>query len=736
MESRRERRQRGSARRRHRWRRVLASLLLLGLGGFLAAFVAASVVPLPPVPVAEATRIFDRDGELLARLFTQNRTTVPLSRIPTVLQQAVVAVEDSRFYRHRGIDPWSLLRAAYHNLRAGRIVEGGSTITQQLARNLFLTPERTLGRKLHEALLTLRLERTYSKAQILELYLNQIYFGHGAYGVEVASQTYFGKPVDRLDLAECALLAGLIRSPETYSPFRNPEGALARRRVVLDRMAALGYIARSQGEEAAAQPLRLASPASGAATEAPYFVQYIVDQLLARHPDLGPELYRGGLLIRTTLDLDMQRAANQALARDLPAPRAVVEGVPQPQAALVALEPSTGHILAMIGGRDFASTPFNRAVQARRQPGSAFKPFLYTAVIDLGYTPWSTKYCGPVSFPSGRERPYEPKDFGEGAEAYHYRDLTVREAVAVSDNVVAVEWMAEVGPETVIRYARLMGIDSPLEPSLPLALGTSEVTPLELARAYAPLANGGFRVEPVSVLKVVDRAGRVIEENQGRLTRVLPAEVAYVVTDLLQGVLEPGGTGAHLAEMLDRPAAGKTGTTQGFKDAWFVGYTPDLVAAVYVGYDEPVRSLEATGGALAGPVWADFVSLASRGLQARAFRRPPRVVTSRICTLTGRLAGPNCPSAWEVFVAGTEPWEQCRDLHLALGEDTAGEGEGEGREPGRTPAGVGPGTGESSAAAEPGDNQAPPAASGVRPPGKGSAPESPPPPSPGSGAGG
>jgi len=656
--------------------------------GFLAA-VASS--PLPLFAPTSPSQVYDRDGAAVARLFVQNRTPVPLRDIPVNLRQAVIAAEDERFYSHPGIDPLAVARAVVANLLAGRIVEGGSTISQQLAKNLFLTAERTFGRKAREALITVKLEMVYTKDEILELYLNQIYLGAGVYGVQEASRAYFGKPVSALSLAESALIAGLIRSPESYSPFRDPQAALAQRYAVLQRMTARRFITAAAAAAADAAPLELA-PQLPAATAAPYFLQYVTDEIAARQPDVARRLYTGGYRIYTTLDRSVQEAADRALQNALPAGTPDEQGVRQPQAALVALDAETGAILALSGGRDFSETRYNRAVQARRQPGSAFKPFVYVTAVDRGYSPASVMDCQPVEFFSGPDRPpYRPRDFGQ--EPYHYREITMREAITVSDNVVAVKWLEALGPGAVIATARDMGIKSPLRADLTLALGTSEVTPLELAAAYAPLANGGYAVRPFAVTQVVDSAGRVVDMGGPQRRLAIRPGVAYVVTDMMRDVLAAGGTGEAVGALLGgRPAAAKTGTTEARRDAWFCGFTPGLVAVVYVG-DDANRPLGGGGAALAGPVWGAFMVNALAGVPEAEFPVPPGLETVEVCLESGLLANSTCAVRREVFIRNTAPLLRCHDRHPGF----AGRGVGE---KGGTPAGAGAAQGRDGAAGD------------------------------------
>lgn len=649
-------------------RKSRINLLRVALGGLLLLLLILGLyilfTPLPPAAVPLASRLFDVRGQQIASLYTQNRVDVPLSHIAPDLRNAVVAIEDYRFYMHFGVDPVAVLRAFFRNFQAGRVVEGGSTITQQLAKNLYLTPERTLERKIHELLLAFKLEARYSKEQILRMYLNTIYFGHGAYGVEVAAQTYFGKHARDLTLAEAALLAGVARSPGRYSPYLDPSTALQRRAIVLERMAELGYISRAQAEAAEKEPLRLAG-LKARAGRAPYFVDYVVRQL---EPRYGADmLHKGGLNIYTTLDLSIQTAAEEAFRQGLPTSFRDTRGVTQPQGALVAIDPKSGEIRAMIGGRDFSETQLNRAV-APRQPGSAFKPFVYLAALQNGYTAASTFRCEPISLPVPGQSPWTPTDYG--TQDYHYRPLTLREALTISDNVVSARLNYELGPAQGIAVAHALGIESHLSPHLSSVLGTNEVTPLEMAAAFCAFANGGRRVEPLAVLRVEDRFGRVLEEHRPSLRQAADPRAVYIVTNIMEDVTRPGGTGSAVGRILNRPVAGKTGTSQG--NAWFVGFTPDLVAAVYVGNDEPAHDIYGTGGGLAAPIFAAFMQKALAGIPPQDFPRPSGIIEAEVCTESGLLATRWCPPEKvrsELFIQGTQPRQPC-NIHTPwnLGE--------------------------------------------------------------------
>ncbi|OPZ74681.1 MAG: Penicillin-binding protein 2D [Firmicutes bacterium ADurb.Bin456] len=628
--------------------RIILLFILIGLGlVFAGAGCKAHARVNPGIPAP--SRVLDGQGETVTVISDENRIPVSLDQVSPYMQDAIVAIEDARFYRHKGVDPVSLARALFRNLRAGKVVEGGSTITQQLAKNLYLHPGRSIGRKLEELFLTIQLERTYTKKEILEMYLNEIYFGQGAYGIEMASRTYFSKPALALNLAESAILAGIPRGPSIYNPAQNMKAAKARQETVLNRMVELGMISGEQAGRAEREPL-LPSTKPATVRNAPHFTDEVVKYYSQNYSNGLETLYSSGLLIYTTLDLKMQEAAEKAMAGGLENLDPGLEG------ALVALDPKTGRIKAMVGGRDYAKSQLNR-VFARSQPGSAFKPFLYAAAIDRGYTAGTTIVCEPVRFPQAGGEDYVPRDY-QGY--YHFRPFTLKEALFTSDNVVAIRLNDQLGPGVMAGYAKRMGIDSSLRPYLSLPLGTSEVTPLELARAFGTLANRGVKTEPYFIQKIVDGAGRVLEERKPLLEQVLDEKTAYIVTDMLTGVLRPGGTAAGPGGTLGRPAAGKTGTTENLREAWFVGYTPDLVAAVYIGYDDKSREVGLTGADVAAPIWADFIKGALEGVPPSEFPVPDGVTKVNICADDGLLAGEfNTRVIEAAFVQGTEPTSAC-----------------------------------------------------------------------------
>lgn len=643
------------------WSKVVALPLVAGFAGMAGLLTLLRFAPLPDPSVLHPTLIDSADGERLAEWSERGARAerVPLTQIPAALQQATLAVEDARFYQHGAFDVPALARALWVDARHGRIVEGGSTITQQLAKNLFLTQDRTLTRKLKEALYALQLELHESKRTILEQYLNAVYYGNGAYGVRAAAEVYFGKQPQDLTLAECALLAGLPRGPAVYSPFTHMDRAKERQRWVLDRMVALGMITRAQADAAYAQPLRLTPHRiSTPTTKAPYFTSVVLQEAQRRFGMSSEDLYKGGVHITTTLDPVLQSAAEQAIASTLPAGSGL-------QAALVAIDPHTGAVRAMVGGRDFAHAPYNRAL-AERQPGSTFKLFLYTAALGHGWTPARQVTSEPTTFLYDKSRLYSVHDYGE---FYAHRPLTMREAIERSDNVYAVSCEMDIGPQTVVDTAHRLGIDSPLAPYPSLALGVFPVSPLELAGAYATLANGGERVHPYTIQRVEfpdkPAAGGAIAPPE----RVLAPEIAYQVTDLFTSVLSDHGTGAPARAWLRGPAAAKTGTTD--TDAWMVGYTPNLVCAVWVGYDDN-RHLSTAEAHLAAPIWGKFMGAAQQHLPAGWYTPPPGLVQRSIDPVTGALATSTCPVKEEDwFLPGSQPTDMC-PLHPETGAGDGG----------------------------------------------------------------
>jgi len=649
---------------------VLAGILVLVVAGACGALYHAFTSDLPNLETLKdyrprlSTQIFDDQGELIGTLAFEKRELVPMEEVPEVLRLAVIAAEDAKFYSHEGLDFTGILRALLKNLLAREIVQGGSTITQQVVKSLLLTPEKSYSRKIREAILAYRLERSLSKDEILYLYLNQIYFGSGAYGVRTASKTYFGHDVQNVDLAEAALLAGLPRAPSRYSPARNPELARERQLYVLNRMLEEGFVTRSQVDAALAKPLRILAADESKNGPAPYVVDKVRDYLIERY---GKDAaFAGGLRVYTTVRRQEQEAAEDALKSGAEAYRkrhprkggSTSGGGAAPddelQGALISIELPQGYVRAMVGGMDYGRSQFNRAMDARRQPGSAFKGLLYAAALDKGFTPASIVVDSPIVFHDPvLEEEWKPRNYSR----YFVGPTTVRDALAHSRNVVTVKILQEIGVSYAIQYAQRLGIQSRLNPELSLALGTSEVTLLELVRAYSVFACQGMRIEPILVRRVEDHEGNLLEEREPKAERAVSAETAYLMTSLLQSVVQEG-TG-RAASALGVPCAGKTGTTNDFHDAWFIGYTCDRITGVWMGFDQP-RSLGPgeTGGRLAAPVWTEFMKKVVRHDGPKEFPIPPGIVFARVDTQTGLLAGPNTAEArLECFREGTEPSE-------------------------------------------------------------------------------
>lgn len=567
-----------------------------------------------------SSQIYDINGNIIANIHAvENRVPVTLNKIPKNLQNAFIAVEDARFYDHCGVDPRGILRALWSNITNRGVAEGGSTITQQLAKNAYLTQERTLERKFQEVFLALQLERQYTKNEILELYLNQIYFGQGAYGVQAAAQLYFNKNVEDLSLSECALLAGIPKSPNYYSPMNNLKAAKQRQEVVLDQMAKYGFLSKSSATSTKAEEIKIAKhPSEEGSSFASYFIDYITQTLIDKYG--ADAVYKDGLKVYTTLDSNMQKAAEASLTNQLPVYRTDENGIIQPQGALIAIEPHTGYIKAMVGGR--GNDQFNRATMAVRQPGSAFKPFVFLAAIESGLTPATIIDDSPVTFGSWSPVNYNGKFNGK---------VTLRQTAERSLNVPTVKIAQQIGPDKPLYYAQQMGIstlvlDGPQnDRNLSMALGglTRGVTPLELASAYGVFANNGIYTTPTAIIKIIDRNGKTLEQTTVQEKTVISEKSAYTITDLLRGVIQHGtGTGANIG----REAAGKSGTTSDYKDAWFVGYTPDLVAAVWMGNDNDGALDGITGGDLPATIWRTFMQQALASVPAKAFIKPPGVV--------------------------------------------------------------------------------------------------------------
>ena len=590
---------------------IFSSILAGGLVGLAISF-----RNLPDVRIlrnyvpSETSYIYDINGTLLYSLHDEaNREVVDIDEVSPHLKRAVLAVEDSYFYTHNGINPSSVGRALMANLEAGSTVEGGSTITMQLVKNLFLTPERAVSRKLAEAVLALRLEQIFSKDEILEMYLNQVYWGHNNYGVETAAQSYFNKSAKDLTLPEAAMMAGLIQAPENYSPFNNYQYTKQRQTIALNRMGQLGWITPEEEAAAKAAPLMVGEIKSFRSSIAPYVTEAAVQELKAR---FGNEaVVKGGMRVQTTIDLGLQRKAEEVVQRHHARIARMAD-----QMALVAVDPRTHFVKAMVGGVNYQESQFNRVTQAYRQPGSAFKPFVYYAAFATGrYTPASLVADTPVSYPDGY-RSYSPRNYDGGFMG----NIPIRLALEVSRNVPAVKLGQAVGGNQIIEICRTLGIKSPMQPVTSLPLGAVDLSPMEMAGAYATFASNGWHADPTFIVQVSDSSGNVVLDNTPRPQLVLDPWATASLTDVLQGVVARG-TGK--AAQIGRPVAGKTGTTDSQRDVWFVGYVPQLATAVWVGNDNyaPLRA-GATGGTYAAPVWRDFMQAALINVPVEAFKRP------------------------------------------------------------------------------------------------------------------
>ncbi|MDI6754484.1 MAG: PBP1A family penicillin-binding protein [Thermodesulfobacteriota bacterium] len=604
------------------------------------------------------SEVYSDDEMVIGEFFIERRMVVPLSKMPKLLIKAFVAAEDARFFEHQGLDYWRILGAAFRNIEALDVVQGGSTITQQIAKSFFLTPERSFTRKLKEAVLAQRIERYLTKNEILFLYLNQIYLGEGAFGVAAAAKTYFGKSLQDLTLAECAILAGLPPAPNNLSPLRHPKKARERQLYVLNRMVDRKMITPEQAKKAEAEAVRLRPKGPKGYLDAPYAVEQVRMYIEEKY---GKELlYKGGLKIYTTINSRLQQAAQKAVLNGLEefeAREGKGKGKGQVQGALVALDPQTGYILAMIGGRDFSVSQFNRATQAKRQAGSAFKPIVFAAALDKGFTPATVIVDEPFSYIDvpGKE-PWEPQNF----DRQFWGLITFRKALTHSRNVVTVKIAQTIGTDYLIQYARNLGIKSKLEPNLSLALGAANVSLLELTNAFGVFAAQGYRAEPILISRIVDKDGNILEEVEPSAIEVISSQSSYLITSLMQSVIQEG-TGQR-AKALGRPAAGKTGTTNDNRDAWFVGFIPQqLVAGAWVGYDieKPLGAHE-TGAVAALPIWLEFMKEAVAGKALENFSVPEGIVFVKIDSVNGEPVSPKHPAKsgkviFECFKEGSEP---------------------------------------------------------------------------------
>lgn len=589
-------------------------------------------------------RVFDNQGRFVGRILPEKRYWVSIDRIPAFLQKAVVAVEDARFYEHGGIDVRGIARALVKDVVKRRLAEGGSTITQQLIKNRYLTGAKTLERKLDEARMAIEFEQKYTKKQILEMYFNEIYYGNGAWGVAQAALLYFDKGPEELTDAECAMLAGVQKNPSRYNPLGKPAQITGRRDVVLKRMVDLNMITTRQRQQLRAHP-----PAVVKKGQAPQYLAHIRGKLIERY---GAEIIeQGGLEVTAALDLKLQNLAEQALS----------DGVkrisPELQGALICMDAATGDVLAAVGGVEVTQSGFNRAFIARRQPGSSIKPLIYAASLEKGFTAASIWDDTPASYNRGNNETWKPLNYGRE----QYGELSLRQALAYSNNVITVKLLEAVGVPYFVDFAGKMGLPLHAQNGLALALGTEEVTLNDLVRTYTPLATGGMRPESRTIVRVYDRRRRTWTENPPAVTPVLSAATAFVTTQMLKDVMTYGTAKSLRKFSQARPAAGKTGTTDDYRDAWFIGYTTQLVTGVWVGYDKPRPGGKGfTGGTVAAPIWERFMRKATASKPAVDFPQPDTVVSVAVDPATGCLASADSPKKRdEFFIVGTEPGEYC-----------------------------------------------------------------------------
>ncbi len=639
------------------WKKLFLIVIVAGL--CFALGVGAGIVLLaefgdfPPIESASAYRpsvtskIFDRNNLVVGEIYLEKRNVVPFKAIPTHVVNAFVAAEDANFFRHKGVDYIAIARAIGKDVLSGGFAQGASTITQQTVKSLFLTPEKTVGRKLKELILAYRIEKKLSKDEILYLYLNQIYLGDGAYGVEAAAQTYFSRGVSTLTVAEGALLAGLAQAPSRYSPRHHIDKARARQRYVLRRMAEVGFLDKETAEKAYKARLVLAPPPTFR-SEAAYFLEYVRNHLQEKYG--ANAMYRSEFRIYTTIDKRLQEAAYEALTKGV---LRIEEANKYTglQGAMLCMDPGTGGVLAMVGGVDFGASQFNRALLARRQPGSAFKPIVYAAALDKGKTLVSTVDDSPIEFTRSETELWKPKNY----DGTFLGPIPLLEALAKSRNLATVRLLNEIGVDTAIGMARNLGIRSPIERNLSIALGSSGVTPLEMVTAYATFAAGGQRPTPFFIREVQDGEGRVLERTDPKLVQAIAPETAYLTIRLMQEVLRTG-TGAS-AKGLSKNLAGKTGTTNENTDAWFIGGLPNLIAGVWVGFDTPTSlGKRQTAATVALPIWASFFGQALRYVPDREFPPPAGITFARVDPSTGKAVPPGSDEGMLLpFKLGTVP---------------------------------------------------------------------------------
>jgi penicillin-binding protein 1A len=635
---------------------IIFSALLLTVAGTIAYY--TFTLDLPGIDALKdyrpsiSSRVYDDKNQLIDEFFLEDRKLIKITEVPKVVTQAFVAAEDSRFFEHKGLDVYSIFRAVFKNLEAGHIIQGGSTITQQVAKMMYLSPEKKYTRKLKEAVLAYKIDKYLNKNEILNLYINQIYLGHGTYGIESASLGYFGKSARELKLHEAALLAGMPKAPTNYSPFLHYEKAKERQLYVLTRMMEDGYISKEEMENASQAPLRL-RPIKPKDKVAAYFVENVRRYVQEKYG--ADVLYKEGLSIYTTLDLNAQKYASEAVQRGLKEleernkyPAGLVQG------ALYSMDVKTGAIRAMVGGRDFNKSEFNRATQSRRQPGSAFKPLIYTAAFDKGLTPATVFVDSPIAIEdvSQEDGFWRPKNF----DAKFMGPITMRTALVHSRNIVTVKILQEIGVDYVVSYATNMGITSPLVHTLSLALGVSGVTLQELVQAYGVLANEGKKVTPYFIKKIVDRTGNVFEETKVQSEQVIDPRIAFISAYVMQDVVI-SGTGTRVRS-IGRPVAAKTGTTNDTRDAWFIGATPSLITGIWVGFDQEASlGSQEVGGKSAAPIWLYFMEKALQDTPVESFPVPQGIVFAKVNSL-GKPISSSEKGINEVFLEGVTSTEK------------------------------------------------------------------------------
>jgi 1A family penicillin-binding protein len=624
----------------------------LFLGGLTFSVQAQEkIATYPPLPAPYTSiKVFDNQGRFAGRILLEKKYWVAIDRIPIFLQKALVAIEDSRFYEHSGIDIRGIARALVKDVVKGKMAEGGSTITQQLIKNKYLSGEKTIERKVKEGLLAMEYERKYTKKQILEMYFNEVYFGNGAWGVAQAAHLYFDKNPEELNENECSLLAGVPKAPNRYNPLGDPVKIRDRRNLVLKRMADLSMISSGQEQSLKNKPISVIKPG-----EAFYYLSHIRNKLVERY---GQDIIeRGGLEVTTAMDLPLQRLAERIL-------RDSVKAIsPQLQGALLCLDPTSGDVLAAVGGVDFSTSSYNRAFIAKRQPGSSIKPLIYAAALEKGFTASSLFNDTPAGYNRGNGEVWKPLNY----ERKLYGDLTLRQALAHSNNIITVKLLESIGVPYFLNFAANLGLNFRSPNDLSLALGTEEVTLGEMVSAYSSLANNGVRSDPRVIIRIYDKTRNTWLENPPVLKPALSPATAFVTTQMLRDVLTYGTAKSLNSFSQERPSAGKTGTTDDYRDAWFIGYTPQLITGVWAGYDKPRPGGRGfTGGAICAPIWGRFMRSALAEKPIIAFSRPDNVVSVVINPKTGCLAGPGDSGGREEFyLAGTQPIEYCNKV----GED-------------------------------------------------------------------